>query len=290
MSVYDKAGTVVDGVIRAIGFSPAAFTLTEQDRTVFTDAANEALRIAWARQLWPLLMRVEPRRYRPTWSAATPYVAGNEVWHGTAYWICLKPDTGTEPGGDATVWGIPTTFMPFIQLEQPWETWAIDDHGFDLAAFAWEDDPRLNPGVPPISGCDVWMDSIVLPQSAPDQVWIRFMPRCPVLDFTEWSVSEVYAAADVRYHTATGKCWAAVRANTGVTPGSSADDWSEVGVPRFMVPYIRHYILAAWRTEDAGRYQSEGAAERALQLMERDAFERAGVARGARWGGFKRRS
>lgn len=287
--IYDRAGQLADSVIRAIGFSPEAFTLTEQDRSVLTDAANEALRTAWARQKWPLLMRVEPRRYRPTWAVGTAYAAGQEVWHGTAYWICLKADTGTEPGTDAAVWGAPATFIPFIQLEQPWETWPIDDNGFDLAAFAWEEDPRLNPGLQPIAGCTVWMDSIVLPQDAPDLVYIRFMPRCPQLDFTEWSATTPYDAGDVRYHTASGRCWGAVRDNTGVVPGTSDADWTEIGVPRFMSKYIRQVILAQWRTEDAGRYQSEGAAARALEEMERECFERSGVAQGARWGGFRRR-
>lgn len=287
--VYDKAGRLVDSVIRAIGFSPEAFTLTDQDRSVFTDAANEALRTAWARQKWPLLMRVEPRRYRPDWDVDTAYKAGQEVWHDTAYWVLLVDNTGTEPGTDATVWGVPASFIPFIQLEQPWETWPIDDNGFDLQAFAWEKDPRLNPGLAPIAGCSIWMASIVLPQGVPDQVYIRFMPRCPQLDFTEWVSTTPYDAGDVCYHTASGRCWGAVQDNTGVVPGTSNDDWTEIGVPRFMSKYIRQVILAQWRTEDAGRYQSEGVAARALEEMERECFESAGVAQGARWGGFGRR-
>ena len=93
-----SAGAVADGVIRARDWDPETFTLTGAARQLFTEAANDALRTAWGRQKWPQLMRIEPRRFRPDWSAATAYTAGQEVWHAAteAYWKCL-----VEHGRDA---------------------------------------------------------------------------------------------------------------------------------------------------------------------------------------------
>lgn len=38
------------------------------------------------------------------WNIATAYVAEDIVGHEGSVYICLTPDTGTEPGSDATVW------------------------------------------------------------------------------------------------------------------------------------------------------------------------------------------
>jgi hypothetical protein len=274
----ERAGLIADGVIRARDWDPETFTLTGASRQLFTQAACDALRKAWGRQKWPQLMRVEARRFRPDWDTAEAYTTGQEVWHeGTeAYWRALQDHSGQEPAEGSAYWEEPEDFIPFIQLDQPWEDFRIDDAGADLNAFAWELDPRLNPGLAPIKGCTWWMDSIVLPQDAPAEVWIRFMPPCPRLSFVEWSASTAYTTGELCYRTTVGRCYIAQGSTTGDTPEGSPSDWAEVQVPEFMSAYVRQFMLSQWLTVAEGRYEAEGRAEKMLQEMEAQMLERSG--------------
>ncbi len=273
-----SAGAIADGVIRARDWDPETFTLTGAARQLFTEAANDALRTAWGRQKWPQLMRIEPRRFRPDWSAATAYTAGQEVWHAAteAYWKCLVANTGETPAEGGTYWEQPEEFIPFIQLDQPWEEFRIDDTGADLNAFAWEKDPRLNPGLAPIAGLTWWMDSIVFPQGVPNEVYVRFMPPCPRITFEEWAAGTSYVTGETAYRTAVGRSYVALADTTGETPEATPAKWAEVRVPEFMSAYVRAYVLSQWLTVAEGRYEQEGRAEKKLQQMEQQMFERAG--------------
>ena len=293
MLVNERAGVILNGVIRLKGWDPETFTVSGADRETLTEAANDLLREAWSRQKWPLLMRTEQRQYRPTWAVGTTYAMDEEVWHaGTeTYWKSLAAgNVGHEPAEGSAFWEKPDDFIPFIQLAQPWETWEIWERGVDLQAFAFDSDPRLTPNIKAIKPCEFWMDSVVLPSSAPVKPWVRFMPRCPELSFTEWSGATAYAAGEACYLTSTGRSYTALQGSTNKSPATETDYWVEVGVPKFMSRYVRIGMLAAWRTADEGRYQTQAEARAELERMEQEAFERAGQAQGVRWGGVGRRT
>lgn len=286
-----KAGRLADGVVGALGWEPEAYTLSGKDRNTLADAMNDAIMIAYDKQKWPQLMRTEQRTYRPPWDAATAYLRGHEVWleditepEGGAYYKLLAATSvGEDPlTADVTVWERVTEILPFIQLAQPWERWAIDEKGFDCKNFAWELDPRGDPDLQPIAGARVHMDSVMLPKGkVPARVWIRFVPDRPRLDFTEWVTGTTYAAGEVLYRTAQGRCYVSlIDANTGNVPETSPEEWSEVAVPEFVAKYVRLYAQGVWLTDDQGAKRARTEAAEELARMERAYFEGQGVNEG----------
>lgn len=275
--MMERVGLIADGVIRARDWNPATFTLTGSTRELFTQAAQDALAEAWSRK-WPQLKRVEPRRFRPAWDTDQAYAVGHEVWHAAteAYWKCLVAHSGQVPAVGSAYWEQPEEFVPFVQLDQPWEAYRMDDAGVDLNDFAYEEDPRLNPNAAPLHGCAWWMDSVVLPQEAPDQVWVKFWPACPRITFAEWAAGTAYAAGETAYRTLNGRCYVALKATTGEVPEETTGSWSEVQIPEFLGTYVRQFVLSQWLSVSEGRYEMEAKAERTLAKLECRMFERAG--------------
>ena len=269
---------VVARTVRKRGWDPSTWTGTGADYALFEDAINDAIRRAYSYQKWPELMRIEERQYMPSWAIGTAYAAGNYVFHDETYWKCLKTDTGTEPGTDATVWDSDIGDMPlFIQLAQPWESFIIDQDGFDLQDFAFLTDPRLTPGLRALTGLDVWMDAVVMPYGSPVKVWAKFMPEAPRYSFTEWADDTDYVAGDYCYVALTGICWMALAASTNVAPGSDDSKWIEAGVPDFLAEYLSEYMLGEWLTEQEGKYEKLGRAQQILEEVAERKFERRGV-------------
>ena len=276
-------GKVSARTVRKRGWEPSTWTGTWADYDLFEDALNDAVRRAYSFQKWPELMRTEERQYMPDWAVGTAYVADNYVYHEEAYWKCLKSDTGTEPGTDDTVWSADVSKMPkMIQLAQPWEAFIIDQDGVDLSDFAFKTDPRLNPKLRAMQGCDWWQDSIVVPAEAGATVWCKFMPEAPKYSFTEWDDETAYVLGDVCYVVLTGKCWQALAASTNVAPGTDDTKWLEVGVPDFLAEYLSEVLLGEWLTEQEGKYEKLGRAGQILEELAARKFERRGTSANSR--------
>lgn len=283
-------GEIADGVIQGMGWEAEAYTLSGRDRKTLKNAVNNALARLYSEHKWPTLRRVELRTYRPPWDAAETYAAGDEVWLADAaadgggdYWRATAASTGTAPADGSLVWGRVTDGDPltkFVQLAQPWEAWAMDEGGVDLDFFAFDKDPRLNPRLKPIAGCDFWMESVTLPPDAPKRVWVMFVPQRPHADFTEWVAGTAYAAGDYCYRTLTGNTYAALRDSTGAVPEESPLDWTEIGVPEIFANYLTLCGEAAWRKEDDGRARAQAEAETELERLAGACIDRAGVRQG----------
>lgn len=272
---YVKLGTLSDGAIRARGWEPSAYTLSAGTRNTFEEAVNEAVRKAWGFQKWPELMRVEKRRFRPTWDAGTAYEAGQEVFYGTQYWRgTLENNLGNTPVRGSAFWETPDDFIPFVELGQWWETNEIWEEGVDLDAFAYRVDPRVNPDAA-AGRCRFWQGSVVLPKEWElTYAWCRFMPKAPRFSFVPYSASTAYASNDVCYDA--GSCWRSLRAQTGTEPGASSTTWEEVRLPEMFAQYVRTYLLSQWLTASEGRYELEGKAQNILNDVATQHFERSG--------------
>ena len=88
-----------------LGWDPDELDATEFG--AIRDAVSQALEEIWRYGFWADLMRVERRRYRPAYAAATAYTAGTIVYHigSDAYYIALKATTGNAPATkSAGVW------------------------------------------------------------------------------------------------------------------------------------------------------------------------------------------
>lgn len=271
-----KAGDLIDAVIRWRGWEPSAYTLSMNQRQTLSFAIDDAVRRAWGYQMWPQLMRVERRQFRPGWRSDYVYSVDAEVFHGDGYWRATHENSNSEPGAGSEFWESCRP-IPFIEFNQPWEWHGFNEEGVDLNFFAFADDPRQRPNLPAIKGCSFWMDSVVLPDDAPGLVYIRFKPNPPVISYDEWSSSNMYDVGDVVYQTASGRCYLCIKAvvNPGV-PLSQTDTWKEQRVPRMFMQYVVRWACAQWLTRDEGRYEEEAAAQQILEDVARSMIERRG--------------
>lgn len=73
--------------------------LQETDAELLREGASLGLATLWRAGTWPETRRVEQRRFRNTWLAATAYVARSEVYHlrSGKYAIALRASTNEEP-------------------------------------------------------------------------------------------------------------------------------------------------------------------------------------------------
>lgn len=287
-------GEIADGVVRAMGWEPEAYTLSGRDRQSLKMAVNNALARLYSEHKWPKLRRTELRTYRPPHSMTETYEAGNEVWladgaeeGGGDYWRALTGNVGVRPEDGSGTWervGDGEPLIKFIQLAQPWEPWRMDEGGVDLEFFAFEKDPRVTPGLQPMKGLEFWMESVVLPADAPKRVWTVFVPERPVAEYAEWLEARAYAAGAACFRTLTGCTYVARRGNTGMTPETSPDDWYEQGVPELFAQFLVLCGEAAWRKEDDGRGRAAAEAEAELERLADAQIGRSGVGQGG-WNG-----
>lgn len=80
-----------------LGWDPDELDATEFG--AIRDAVSQSLEEIWRYGFWADLMRVERRRYRSAYAAATAYVSSDIVYHigSDAYYIALKSTTGNAP-------------------------------------------------------------------------------------------------------------------------------------------------------------------------------------------------
>lgn len=288
MLISVRAGAVADKAIRRMGYNPASFTMTPELRETIGDALNEAIMKVWSHQRWPQLLRVEKRRFRPGWHEAMIYLARQEVWHAGRYWQAKEDTTGEEPA-EGGVWRPMEDgeVVKMIQFEQNWDPLPLDEAGIDLNAFAYEADPRLNPYARAIGGCGFWMDSVVLPVTAPREVWIVFVPRRPRVCFAEWRENTAYNRGEVCFMTVNGECYEALRDGISVSPDTAFEErnaglWEPVRIPEFISIYLALYALAAWKGEDEGKHQMMAEAEKELERLSETYFDKSGYRAGAK--------
>lgn len=299
--------TVIDGIYRLRGFDPDSYSPSQREKENYADLVTEAVRTAWEDQPWPLLMTCGLRRYRPDWAEGVFWRTGQDCWHvpsnrqivgssmdgttgddqtigrsdggrsdGGRYWHALRDSIGVEPGTNGTVWEeIPPGQIgyKFISFDQPWAgpdglaMEAIDPTGVELGAFAFRDDPMNRADAAPLAPCRMAAECVFLPDDAPDEVWIRFRPECPVFTLTAYDATRTYHANDTCHVASSGECWRCRALElAGVAPGTDAR-WERVGVPRFMLQYVRRRLRAELESEDEGKFRSEAMADRELERL-----------------------
>lgn len=268
--------SVIDGIYRLRGFDPDSYSPSQREKENYADLVTEAVRTAWEDQPWPLLMTCGLRRYRPDWAEGVFWRTGQDCWKGGRYWHALRDSIGVEPGTNGTVWEeIPPGRIgyKFISFDQPWAgpdglaMEAIDPTGVELGAFAFRDDPMNRAEAAPLTPCRMAAECVFLPADAPDGVWIRFRPECPVFTLTAYDATRTYHVNDTCHVASSGECWRCRALElTGVAPGTDAR-WERAGVPRFMLQYVRRRLRAELESEDEGKYKSEALADRELERL-----------------------
>lgn len=219
-----------------------------------------------AAEKFPMMQRVEFRRFRPTWVEDAMYSSGHEVWFGEDYYRATK-DTFSKPGESEDWLKLDEgDVAAFIQFDQPWENTVIDPGGLDYTAFAYIADPRYNPAATPISGCSMSSLGVLIPAPAPKGVWIKFVPAFPAVSFDDYVEGAEHEAGDVVYKGADKDVYLALR-RTNEAPSADAADWRAIRMHREFQTYLTRLVAADFLTEDQGKYQTRAAAASELETL-----------------------
>lgn len=257
-----RLGTILENACRLAGREPGHVGVPTGWKVLAAMAIAEGLR-RLAAEKFPMLMRVEFRRYRPDWKEGIAYARGHEVWHGTRYWRMCDVASQGEPGvADGWHELDMKEMAAFIAWEQPWENTVIDSGGVDIQRFAYRDDPKYHPDAAPVRVTGMNEMGIVLESPAPEGVWCRFAPEFPDVSFAEWSEETGYEIGDVVYRTATKDVYIRVgdEAEEGTAPEESAD-WQVFRVRHEFAPFLTRLAAVDMLTEDQGKHQTRSTAE-----------------------------
>ena len=259
-----KLGIILENACRLAGRDPSVTSIPEGWKVLAGMAIESGLQ-ALASEKFPQMQRIEFRRYRPGWSSSGGFAKGQEAWHDGRYWRLEDPNSNGEPGV-ADGWRplAPQEVARFIAFDQPWEPLAMQSFGVDTARFAYASDPRYCPDAAPLHGCRLCDLGVVLPDSAPDGVFVRFIPELPRIDFADWSSGAQYAAGDTAYDPDTKDV---MRYDGSEDPVFPSVGWASVRVRSEFASYLTRLVACDFLTEDQGKYQSQSAAEREFGLL-----------------------
>lgn len=269
-----KFGTVLDQLRRGMGYDPDTVTPTAAERVRDAEILDRMLEVAWQAYLWPQLLVVSLRYYRPDWEADKSYAAGEEVWRESGdfahYCRAKQNHSGQDPATDSTetYWEAdPEGFIPNIAFQQWWEADEID--GFDLGSCVTTQDPLtvLNPGF--VRDVQVWEESLLIPPDTADCVYVRFRPARPQFGGVLWSSGTDYATNDLVYLVSSREAYIALQPGTNKNPATETSYWAPVGFPEFLVRYCVWAGVAEMQSEDSGKYKTLAKANEELErLME----------------------
>lgn len=260
---------MLDSVMQANGFDPDSTTLTTKERAQYGFLVNLAIRTAWESELWPQLMVVERRQYRPTWEEAVTYRAGYEVYHAGAYWRGVaESNIGNAPSMDSEEWEPANGMIPYIAFDQPWEKRVIDETGIEWARCLFERDPQLHPDAMPLKGLRPYEQSILVDsEEAPLLPYIRFRPLRPRVSFIPWDPAKAYSIGQRCFRENENESYVAIKPSLGATPEADAEAWAPTGVPEMFADYIRMRVRAERAADDEGKYESLAQAGRELDRL-----------------------
>jgi len=286
-----KLGTILDNAARLAGRQVALMTIPDNWRALAALAVNDGMRRISAEK-FPMMRRVEFRRYRPTWVSNIGWTVGQECWFDGEYWRLETDRPTASPRNTESGWRwLPMSEVAaFIEWEQPWEPIAIDRGSVDFTRFAYTADPRQNPLAAPLKATGMSDLGVLIEAPAPKGVYIMFAPRFPNVSFVQWNNATDYAAGDVVYLDATKDCYQALAAveHGGSSPSVDAENWQPLRVPDVFEGYLTRLAAADLLTEDQGKHQTRAAADREFEELCERYHEGNGEGR-VRTGSFVRR-
>lgn len=251
-----KAGTILENAARLAG-RHVGLGIPEDWKILAQMSLNAGL-TRLTGEKFPMMQRVEFRRYRPTFDPSVDYAVGNEVFFNEHYWRKERAGVGTP--GEAECWRElkANEVAAFIAWQQPWENTIIDRAGADPTRFAYTADPKYNPNATPIRATRVTSFGIELEAPAPLGVFIVFVPEFPTIAFT--AEEGPWEAGDTYYDKMTKDVYYAVR-DTSETPAAGAADWVPIRIPGEFETYLTRLVATDFLTLDQGKQQSQGRAE-----------------------------
>ena len=233
--------SVLNGVATRMGLEPSAnFQLNQA--AALTEYITDRLAQAWEIASWPEWTTSEQRQFRASWSAATTYALGAEVYDPgqNAYYRSLQAGNLNHVVTATTWWTPATNLQTYIAHEQSWETnklgnvWAVyldDPHTIDRPRLcSWWEGPE-----------GIWV------QGSATKVWVEFSLRPPLFTTTAWDSAITYALDDLVYHAP--NCYKATGPSTGVTPGTNGS-WQQQSFPYILSRPVKLVAIADALRED----------------------------------------
>ena len=266
-----KFGTILENAARLAGRQQlGALGVPENWRALAALAIGDGLhRIA--AEKFPIMQRVEYRRFRPEWLTNVGWTRGQECWFGDCYWR-LEEEAGVgTPGEGGSGWRQldMKEVVPFIAFDQPWEATEMDGASVDSTRFAYAADPKYNPMATPLDVVSLSALGAMLQAPAPTGVYVRFIPKSPNPSFVEWSDEIAYETGDVTYLTATKECYQCAEsvAAGGKSPSEDSENWFALRIPDAFENYLTRLASVDLLTEDQGKYQTKAAAEKEFEEL-----------------------
>ena len=260
-----KLGTILENAARLAGRQVAVMEIPENWKALAALSMGEALRKI-AAEKFPMMQRVEYRRYRPTWISNVGWTNGQECWHKGDYYR-LETEHGTdEPDKPGSGWRLlrMSEVCAFIEWEQPWELTCIDKAAVDVNRFAYIADPKQNPTATPVKVVGMNELGVTLQTPAPKGVYVMFTPKFPNPNFVEWSATNAYEAGDIVYLTSTKDCYQALEnvEAGGSSPASDNEKWQVLRISDTFESFLTRFVAVDFLTEDQGKYQTRAAADK----------------------------
>jgi hypothetical protein len=261
--------SIVYGTATRMGLEPAN-NLQLNQAAALVEYIQDRCQEAWEMAPWPEWTVSELRQYRATWSSATTYALGAEVYDatGNAYYRSLQAgNTNHAPPSSTTWWAKASDLDTYVALEQSWEATPIG-----VVWEVWADDPRTTPRPRPVSW---WIGDNGI-QVATDQsrVWVEFGRRPPAFTVVEWDALTAYVAGAVVLYGPSGECYAARAPSTGATPPSNSTLWQWQAFPWVLARHVKLAAIGDALREDenltkaaAWDTQADKALEQALDRM-----------------------
>lgn len=150
---------------QAFGLSGTPYSATTQEqRNQLASFINARLNEAWTGWPWPQLWKVEQRGFADPYVSTKPYVQGEVVWYGNAYYAATTSTTGNPPT-DTDYWTTTATPLPrIIDLEQYASTkidrvWTVTKSDPRVKQQNYELEWQLTEDglVVPAAGASVWL-------------------------------------------------------------------------------------------------------------------------------------
>lgn len=259
-----KLGTILENAARLAGRQVSLMGVPDNWLALASLSFSEGLRKI-AAEKFPMMQRVEYRRYRPTWVSNVGWTRGQECWYGEDYWR-LEAEHASGAPGACSEWRLLKMgeLVAFIEWEQPWEPTAIDKAAVDVNRFAFVADPKQNPTATPVKVVGMNELGVTLQVPAPKGVYVKFTPKYPNVSFVEWAATNAYEAGDVVYLTSTKECYQALAdvAAGGTSPAADAENWQPLRISDTFESFLTRFVAVDFLTEDQGKYQTRAAADK----------------------------
>jgi len=262
-----KLGNILENAARLAGRQVDQLGVPENWKALAALAIGEGIR-RLAAEKFPMMQRVEFRRYRPTWTRNVGWLQGHECWYGDGYWHLEAIESSGAPGSAGSGWTRldETQVVAFVDFAQPWENTVIDRGSVDVNRFAYVSDPKTNPNAAPAKAVGMTDFGVMLQAPAPKGVFVKFVPKYPNVSFVSWAATASYESGDVVYLSATRDCYqclADVAANaSNDSPDVDTANWQAVRVSDVFENFLTRTASVDMLTEDQGKYQAKAAADR----------------------------